>query len=238
MADRLAWAFARHWLLVVSVLFGLYVGLPWLAPILMRAGAVGPARGIYLLYSTQCHQLPERSYFLFGPRAMYSLSDIQSAWRDTNNPLILRQFIGDPALGWKVAWSDRMVSLYTSIFVGALLFPLVRRRLPKLPLWAFALLLLPLAVDGGSHFVSDLAGIGQGFRDNNAWLAALTGGALPATFYAGDAFGSFNWWMRLITGVLAGLAAVWLVFPLVDSMAADARRELGASAGSAQGERP
>jgi hypothetical protein len=64
-----------------------------------------------------------------------------------------------------------------------------------------------------------------GFRESNAWLAWLTGGAFAPTFYAGNAVGSFNWWMRLITGLLAGLASVWLVYPHV----ADAFAEMRAS---------
>ena len=43
----------------------------------------------------------------------------------------------------------------------------------------------------------------------------LTKDALPVTFYAGDALGSFNSLMRLITGPLAGLAIVWLSFPYI-----------------------
>lgn len=58
-----------------------------------------------------------------------------------------------------------------------------------------------------------MAGIGQGFRDTNKWLAALTNDSLPATCYAGDALGSFNSIMRFITGLLAGRGIVWLVFP-------------------------
>ena len=85
-----------------------------------------------------------------------------------------------------------------------------------LPWWGFALLLLPMAVDGTTHLVSDLSGFGQGFRDTNAWLAALTNHALPAVFYAGDAWGSFNAWMRLITGLLFGLGIVWFGFPYLD----------------------
>jgi len=81
-------------------------------------------------------------------------------------------------------------------------------------------------VDGGTHLISDLAGIGQGFRDSNAWLASLTNNAFPATFYAGDAFGSFNSWMRLITGALFGLGAVWLAYPYVESAFADAARQI------------
>jgi hypothetical protein len=74
--------------------------------------------------------------------------------------------------------------------------------------------------------ISDLAGIGQGFRDSNAWLATLTNNIFLATFYSGDAFGSFNSWMRLITGALFGLGAVWLAYPYVESAFADAARQI------------
>jgi hypothetical protein len=50
-------------------------------------------------------------------------------------------------------------------------------------------------------------------RDSNLWLAALTFNAFPATFYAGDALGSFNSWIRLITGSLFALGVVWFIFP-------------------------
>ncbi len=145
---------------------------------------------------------------------MYSLNEIQAAWQNTVNPLILRQFIGNPDMGWKVAWSDRMISLYTSIWLFAVLWYPLRRRLRPLTWRGFALLLLPIALDGISHMLSDLAGIGQGFRDTNEWLRVLTRDAFPATFYVGDALGSFNSLMRLFSGLLAGLGIVWFVFPL------------------------
>lgn len=218
MSNRLVYRLSRHWLPVLSLLWGIFVGLPWLAPVLMEAGWTGAGRAIYLIYATQCHQLPQRSYFLFGPRATYSLEEIQSAWQPTDNPLLLRQFIGNPQMGWKVAWSDRMVSMYTSIFLGGLLYGLVRKRIRPLSWWGFVLLVLPLGVDGSTHLLSDLAGIGQGFRDGNAWLAALTNHAFPTTFYAGDALSSFNSWMRLITGVLFGIGVVWLAYPHLEAV--------------------
>jgi uncharacterized membrane protein len=146
---------------------------------------------------------------------MYSLREIQSAWQNTANPLILRQFIGNEIMGWKVAWSDRMVSFYTSIWIFAALWYPFREKIKTLKWWGFAILLLPMALDGGTHMVSDFAGFGNGFRDTNMWLAALTQNALPATFYAGDALGSFNSLMRFITGLLAGLGIVWLAFPYI-----------------------
>ena len=68
-----------------------------------------------------------------------------------------------------------------------------------------AALLFPLALDAGTHLINDLLyGLaGHGFRDTNAWLAWLTGRAFPG-FYAGDQFGAFNWWLRLLTGLAAG----------------------------------
>jgi uncharacterized membrane protein len=214
--ERLGQFFSRRWMLVYSLVLGLYVGLPFLAPVLMHIGWDGPGRVIYFIYSFLCHQLPQRSFFLFGPQATYSLAEVQDAWQNTINPLILRQFIGNPEMGWKVAWSDRMVSMFTSTWLFGLLWWPLRRRLPKLPLWGLVLFLLPMAVDGGSHFIGDLAGIGQGFRDSNAWLAVLTNHAFPASFYAGDAWGSFNSLMRLLTGILFGLGIVWFGYPYLD----------------------
>jgi uncharacterized membrane protein len=226
LANRWAHWLCHHWLLVVSLLLGLFVGLPWLAPVFMKLGWTGAGNAIYLFYSTQCHQLPTRSFFLFGVKPMYSLAEIQAAWKVTDNLLILRQFVGNAEMGWKVAWSDRMVSMYTGLFIFGLLYWPWRKRLKPLSWWGFALLALPMMVDGGTHLISDFVGIGQGFRDSNIWLATLTNNAFPATFYAGDALGSFNSWMRLITGVLFSLGAVWLAYPYLASAFADAARQI------------
>jgi uncharacterized membrane protein len=204
------------WITLFGVIAGGYVLLPFLAPALMAIGWSGPAKAIYFIYSFLCHQLPERSYFLFGPKLSYSLPEIQAAWQNTTNPLILRQFIGNPSLGWKVAWSDRMVSMFTSIWVFGLLWYPLRRRLPALPIWGLALFLLPMALDGTSHFISDFWGIGQGFRDTNLWLGILTNHVFGPTFYAGDAWSSFNSLMRLLSGVLFGFGIVWFGFPYLN----------------------
>jgi uncharacterized membrane protein len=206
----------RHWWLIFCLTYGIFIGLPFLAPVLMHWGWEIPARGIYLIYSLLCHQLPERSLFLFGPYPMLKLSQIQAAWNDTINPLVLRQFIGNPELGWKVAWSDRMVAMYSSIFLFALLWRPFRRRIQPLPWWGFLLLMLPMAIDGTSHLVSDLWGIEQGFRQANLWLVTLTDNVLPAAFYAGNSLGSFNSSMRWLSGIFFGLAVVWFGFPYLE----------------------
>ena len=204
-----------HWFEVSLLIYGIWVLLPFLTPVLMNMGLSGAGRSLYFFYSFFCHQLPERSLFLFGQKTMYSLTEIQAAWKNTTDPMILRQFVGNETMGWKIAWSDRMISFYTSVWLFALLLLPFRQRVKPLPWWAFVLFLLPITLDGSTHMLSDLAGIGQGFRDSNQWLAALTNNALPTSFYVGDALGSFNSWMRLITGILAGFGIAWSVFPYI-----------------------
>ena len=219
--NRIALGFARHSLIIFNLLIAMWVGLPWLAPVFLHWGWDGAASSVYSFYASQCHQLPQRSFFLFGPEPMYSLAEIQSAWQNTAEPSVLRQWIGNVDMGWKVAWSDRMVSMYTSLLLAGIVYAFARKRIRPLPLWGFAVLLLPMLVDGGTHMISDLAGIGQGFRDTNLWLASLTGNIFPSSFYTGDALGSFNSWMRLSTGVLFGLAVIWLAYPVIDRFFAD-----------------
>ena len=109
-----------------------------------------------------------------------------------------------------------MISLYGGVWLFALLWYPLRRVTRSLHPLKMALLLLPLAVDGITHMVSDISGIGLGFRDSNLWLANLTHFAFSPNFYAGDTLGSFNSWMRIITGLLAGLGLVWFAFPYIE----------------------
>ena len=206
---------SQHWFATFLIIYGIWIWSPFLAPVFMNLGWTGAGQAIYLIYSFFCHQLPERSFFFFGEKTMYALSEIQAAWQDTVNPMILRQFIGNETMGWKVAWSDRMISFYAGVWLLSLVWYPFHRKVKPLSWWGFALLLLPLVVDGSTHAISDLAGIGQGFRDTNLWLVALTSNVLPLTFYAGDALGSFNSWARFASGLSAGLAIVWLVFPYI-----------------------
>jgi uncharacterized membrane protein len=206
--------FSRRWLLAITIILIVFNGLPFLAPIFMEQGWEKAGNTIYLIYSVLCHQMPQRSFFLFGPSPMIPLDTVQAIWQDTANPLILRQFVGDTAVGWKVAWSDRMVYMYTSPLLFGLAFWPVRRRIKPLSLWGFLLFLWPMAIDGTTHILSELfSGVGGGFRYTNAWLATLTNNIFPVTFYTGDAFGSFNAWMRLLTGILFGLGVVWFAYP-------------------------
>lgn len=206
---------ARHWLMTANVAMGVFVLMPFVAPALMALGAPSIARAIYAIYSLFCHQLPERSWFLFGQQTSYPLIRFVEMVGD-NNPLLLRQIVGNAEMGYKIAYSDRMVSLYTSIWVGGLLFAVKRRTVQPLPVALGMLLLIPMMVDGGTHLLSDIQGFGAGFRDTNVWLRALLGEGFAPGFYAGDALGSFNSITRLWTGILAGVSIAWVAFPRLE----------------------
>lgn len=211
------------WLFTILTPLAILNVLPFLAPVLMQVGQAQAADVIYGLYSLLCHQMAQRSLFLFGPQGigMYNLADLPvdiGGLSLSQSMSALRAFYGNASLGWKVAWSDRMVYMYATLWLVTVIYWLIRQRgwLRPLPVWAFGLLLLPMLLDGGSHWVSDLAGIGQGFRDSNQWLARLTNYSLPGSFYAGDALGSFNSLLRLSSGLTFGLAVGWFVYPRLD----------------------
>ncbi len=228
-----------HWILVYALLLGAVNLLPFLAPVFMRLGGDGPARLIYAIYSPMCHQMAQRSFFLFGAQPMYNIAELPVIL--TGNKLAemeaLRAFVGSADLGWKVAWSDRMVSMFGGLWLAGILYGLLRHRrvIKPLSLVGFVLLLLPMLIDGGTHLISDaVGGLRGGFRYENQWLANLTGNALQGWFYVGDALGSFNSWMRLISGLMFGFASVWLAYPYLDRSISEMAAELRAKLTRAQ----
>ena len=148
---------------------------------------------------------------------MIPLYEIQANWLGSSDPLILRKFLGDPEMGWKVAWSDRMVYMYTSVLLFAWIWRIFRRKITKVSWKVLVLFLFPMVIDGTTHLISDLFGLHQGFRDSNAWLAAITQYAFPQSFYSGDAWGSFNAITRMVTGIIFGIGIVWYGFPYIEA---------------------
>src|SRR5258706_11511699 len=73
-----------HWLLLFFLLFGVWWLVPFFAPIFMRIGWTTPAQVIYLVYSTQCHQMAQRSIFLFGQQPMYNIAQLPVAMTDND----------------------------------------------------------------------------------------------------------------------------------------------------------
>jgi len=142
--NRLVHAFAKHWLFATNALVAASVGLPVLAPALMARGHERAGRAIYTLFGPFCHQLPERSFFLFGRQPVYSLQELEQLI----GPEVPLRYIGNPALGFKMALCQRDMALYLAMLVFGLAFRLIRGRLRPLPLRLFVLLAVPITLDG------------------------------------------------------------------------------------------
>jgi uncharacterized membrane protein len=216
---------SRHWLLILNLLTGFFIALAVAAPLLMALGLTAPGRVLYFVNGLTCHQLPQRSYFLFGP-GLFQTYSWDELLAQGMNPAWPKGFLGSPVLGYKMALAHRNVAIYASIFVGGLVYGLarwlVRRRVPALlPAW-YAVFVVPMILDGISHLVSEVSGLG--FRQANEWLRWLSGGLLSPSFYVGEGLGSFNWLMRTLTGALFSLATIWVAYPRVESAFYDAER--------------
>jgi len=98
--------------------------------------------------------------------------------------------------GHQVGFCHRCVAMYSSIAAAGLVFGLLRRRIRPASLKLGGLLLLPILIDGLTHMVDDLSGLG--FR----------GG--------GDAIGTPNFWLRMITGGLVGIVVLLALYPRVE----------------------
>jgi uncharacterized membrane protein len=220
-ADRIVCWSLRHALGIMLFALLIWGLLPFIAPMAYHWGYPRVGRAIHLLYTPFCHQLPQRSWFLFGPQLTYTVAEIADV-AGTENAAQLRYFFGSPALGWKTAWSDRMISFYTMTPVFGLLYAGLRRlgvQIRPLSIKLLLLFLLPMLLDGLMHVVNDMIwGVSAGgFRDTNGWLALLTSGRFPG-LYAGDHLRTFNWWMRLLSGLLAALGLAFFFFPRLDNL--------------------
>ena len=207
--QKLIWLLSQKWLWLANMVSGIILFLGFLAPIFMSFGLTDAGQSVYDFLAPHNHQLPQRSYFLFGESQLitsYSLEQILAAGADIGR---LQDFVGNPEMGFKMALNHRMTAIFVAIFFGGVAWGLAGRR-PRLgPLW-FIVLLLPLLIDGFSHLISENSG--QGFRESNTWAVQLTGNAFPDKFYRETTIGSLNWLLRTITGILFGLGFVWFLF--------------------------
>jgi uncharacterized membrane protein len=219
-ADRFTHWFSRHYLLVFNLLILIYVGLPVLAPVLMRAGLETPATVIYKIYGGMCHQLSYRSWFLYGEQPVYprAVADIEgyatfheATGLDEDGLLAARQFKGNEQIGYKTALCQRDMAIYGAMLLFGVLFALTGKKWRPLPIWLWLLFgIVPIGLDGVSQL------IGQ-------WLSL---GVLDFLMPA------LSWWpvrestplMRTFTGFLFGFTTAWFGFPLVEEAMADARR--------------
>ncbi len=212
--DRVMYWVSRHYLLVFNLVVALYVGLPFLAPTLMQVGATGPARVIYTLYGGVCHQLAFRSWFLFGeqpayPRAAAGVKGLtpfgQATGLNEDDLWGARRFLGNPRLGYKVAFCERDVAIYAAILLFGLIYAATRQRLRPLPwyLW-LALGVFPIGLDGFTQLLSQ------------------------PPFHLWPYYRESTPLLRTLTGAAFGFTTAWFGVPMVREAMADTRRLLAA----------
>jgi uncharacterized membrane protein len=155
--------FSAHWLLVANLALAIYIGLPALAPVLIHAGHERAAGLIYTLFSPLCHQLPERSFFLFGEHAVYHYGELSH----TLGGFVPSRYIGNAELGFKVAVCERCVSIYGIGLQAGLLFALVRHRLKPLSIKGFLAMIAPMGIDGTGQLI--------GLWESTWWSRLVTG---------------------------------------------------------------
>lgn len=226
--DKMFLGFARRWALWLSLIAGIYTGLPIFAPVAMHAGWTGVGRTIYTLYSPVCHQFAFRSWFLFGEQTIYPRERagvegvrpfeeyaVAEPYFDGIDPYVLdndltlaaKSFIGSERMGWKVGFCERDVSIYMAIALFGIAFAVLKRfgvNVPPLPFWAYLLIaIVPIGLDGFSQLFANppFNGFGLGFypdRESTPFLRALTGG-------------------------MFGLGNAWLAFPYIEESMAETR---------------
>lgn len=214
-ADRISYWFSRHYLLVFNLFLLLYVGLPFLAPVFMKAGLEPAANVIHSIYRPLCHQWGFRSWFLFGEQAYYphetahidemiSFEEI-SGISDQNDPTrtSAREYIGDTHAGYKIALCQRDVAIWGAMLLFGVIFAVTGRRIPPLHwiLW-IVIGLVPVGLDGFSQVFSQL---------QLDWINQFLSYRESTPF------------LRTLTGFLFGFSTAWFGFPVVEEVMRDTR---------------
>ena len=213
--DRFSYWLTSNYIWLINLLLLLYVGLPFVAPVLMKEQLTAPANVIYTAYSPLCHQLAFRSFFLYGEQIYYPrqaagvtgvLTYGQATGLPENDLLAARAFRGNATVGYKVALCERDVAIYASMLVFGVLFALTGRRMKPLHWILWVLIgILPIALDGFSQLFSQLglASINQllPYRESTPFL-------------------------RVFTGALFGFTTAWFGIPYIEESMRETRRQL------------
>lgn len=200
LPERVILFLADHWLLLVNLAVFIFVALPLLAPVLAEAGYTRPALWIYATYRVTCHQLPQRSFFIGGPKPVYSLAEVEAVTGVNNLYALIHHPLVGSVLGSQTAFCQRDLAIYGSVLLAGLAFGLLRHRLRPLPFKIFLLFLIPIGVDG---------------------LTQLLGGIVPFLPPRES-----TWLLRTVTGSIFGIGGVWFAYPYIEAGMQDIRRSL------------
>ena len=241
--DKAIYFFSKHWLAFFNIGVALYVFLPMVAPMLMKAGATGPARVIYTIYSPMCHQMASRSFFLFGEQPVYprdlagtgytpleayadQLPEFEGIPEENWAQFFLaaRRFVGNEQMGYKMALCERDIAIYGFVLIFGLVYAALRHRrhIKPLPILVFIIVGMgPIALDGFSqlfgYYATPIDGsVAEDFRATISQIFALR--ESPP-------------WLRTATGALFGFMLGWLIYPHIETGMNGSERDLARKLG-------
>ena len=131
-----------------------------------------------------------------------------------------RTFRGNEQMGYKMALCERDIGIYGFVFVGGLLYAMLRNRvnIKGLPLLIFVVVGLgPIALDGFSQLFSYWGVPPDGSAASG--MAAAVGSVLPLR--------ESPPLLRSFTGALFGLMLVWLAYPQVNAGMKGTEKSMG-----------
>jgi uncharacterized membrane protein len=226
-------SFARHWLRVVLIVIGVYAGLPYLTPVLMKIGLTGPANALYTLYSPFCHQFAFRSAFLFGEQPFYPRYN-------TGSPLTpfesyaetLPEFAPDRVYPFFGPVGPDLFA-FTPGYQGAARFFVGNEQMGyKMTLCARDVAIYTGIFVGGLIY----ARVRRRLRPVPLWLYVLLGlGPIGLDGFSQLlGYPPFNLWppretlpeFRVLTGALFGLMNAWLGFPYLELSFRETREQI------------
>ena len=238
--NQMVYRFSRRWTAYFNVVIGVYVALPILAPVLMQIGVPGPARAIYTIYSPLCHQMASRSFFLFGEQLAYpsvnagtdllpletfapDLAEFEEVADENWAEFFLaaRAFVGNDEMGYKMALCARDISIYGFLFIGGVIYAVLRRRfnIRPLPLWAFVLIGMgPIGLDGFTQLFGYYATPIDGSQATGIQAAIQTVFPLRES----------TPFLRSFTGAVFGLMLAWLIYPSINNSMKETEEQVAA----------
>lgn len=207
------WMSVRY-IWVINVILAVFLGGAFLPPILMEAGAESAAKVIYAIYSPFCHQLPFRSYFLFGEQAYYPrelagipnvISYEQISGENELDIFVARDFIGNQTAGFKTALCQRDIAIFGMMLLFGIYFGITGQKTRPIR-WYYLIFLglLPMLIDGASQLKGVLV------SELPDWLPLRE--STP--------------FLRTLTGGLFGLFTAWFVLPYMEESMQTTRRIL------------
>ncbi len=123
-------------------------------------------------------------------------------------------------MGYKMALCERDIGIYGFVFVGGLLYAMLRNRvnIKALPILVFVIVGLgPIALDGFSQLFSYWGAPPDGSTPTG--IAAVVESVLPLRESTPE--------LRSLTGALFGLMLVWLAYPQVNAGMKGTEKNLG-----------